>query len=506
MTDLDPYSTAKPMLASKPTWIADTQEQLRVASYALYEAIYWNVPDTFKLTSRGTEDKPIYVPTGRTIVETINRYVAPKLNVVPDPAFGTPNDQALALQVMTDFVRRERFVSKFNSNKRFGIMRGDWAFHLYADPLRMEGSRVSVFGVDPASLFPIYNVENVDDIIGWHIVDQFIDNEGKTRIRRLTYRKTTGQGGPSPITVEDAIYDIEDWGGPGMDQEAKPLQVVRPATTLPAPIDHLPIYHVPNFQTPGMIWGSSEMRGLERIIAAVNQSISDEDIALAMDGIGVYVTNAGTPINADTGEEEDWIIGPGRVVELPSGKKFGRVNGAGSVQPYQDHIRYLHEQIDLGAGIPGLAKGRVDVSVAESGVALLLEMAPILSSAEEKDQIVTDVLTNMFFDLAKWYVAYEGSAFNSLVDVTRWVPTFGSKLPRNTTQETADLVTLAKEKIVPTSYVRQRLRTMGYEDLPDEATVLSAIAAESQVQDDITGARMDAELDSVDGTDPNETA
>jgi hypothetical protein len=494
---MDPYSTAKPLLGSLPQWVADPQEQRRLASYWLYEAIYWTVPDTFKLVSRGAEDKPIYVPSGRTIVETLHRYLANGLSVIPDPMFGTPNDQLLAQQVWTDLARRERFYSKFNANKRHGIMRGDWVFHFYADPARLPGSKISIFAVDPASCFPIYNPENIDEIIGWHIAEQFLDNEGKEKIRRLTYRKTTGTGGPSPITVEDAIFELDDWGGPAMNQDAKPLEVKKPLMTLPAPIDQLPVYLITNFDTPGMIWGSSEMRGLERIMAAVNQTISDEELALAMEGLGVYWTDAGAPVNED-GEEIDWDLGPGRVVEVPEGKTFNRLSGVSSVAPNQEHLKYLHQVLDEVVGLTPIAKGHVDVSVAESGISRMIEMYPLLARVAEKETTITDVLTNMLYDLAKWYVGYEGGAFNSLVDVTRWIPQYGPKLPPNAEKELDQLVVAAKEKIIPYSYVRTRMRNMGFTDMPPEAEIEATIIAEStaraQVAQDAFGARAEGEM------------
>ncbi len=187
MTDLSAYSTAKPLLGGLPAWIADPEEQQRIASYSLYESIYWGTPDTFKLVSRGGEDKPIYIPSGKVIVEAMHRYLAPGLEIIPDPAFGTPAEQLAAQQVWTDLSRRERFYSRFNANKRYGLIRGDWIFHLYADPTRAPTTRLSIFAVDPASVFPIWNPLNVDEIIGYHIAEQVLDNESKIRTRRLTY-------------------------------------------------------------------------------------------------------------------------------------------------------------------------------------------------------------------------------------------------------------------------------------------------------------------------------
>lgn len=494
MPDLGPYVTAKPMFGQLPNWIADAEEQQRIAAYNLYEAIYWTVPETFKLVARGAEDRPLYLPSGRIIVETMHRYLAPQMTVVADPAFGDDNSKALATQVWTDLARRERFYGRFNANKRYGIMRGDWMFHIYADPNKEPGSKISIFPLDPSSAFPIYNDLNVDEIIGWHIVEQTKTNDGKTQIRRLTYRKTTGVGGPSPITVEEALYKVDDWGGPGMDQDPKPEQVLRPPTQLPSPIDDLPVYLIPNFDEPGQIWGSSEMRGLEAIIGKMNQSISDEDLALALEGLGVYATDAGTPID-DDGNDVPWNLGPGRVVELPDGKKMERITGVSSVVPFQDHISFIQGFMEQAIGISEVAKGRASVEVAESGVALLIELAPLFARRDEKQITVTDVVTNLLFNVPKWYVAYEGGAFNSLMEQTRWMPVYGDPLPKNVKAELDQLLSMygaTPTPIVSAKYVRSRMRLAGFEDMPDDITMLAEILQEQQASADIQGARLDA--------------
>ena len=498
--EFNQWSTAKPLLSAYQSW-APAEDRDRIAAYQLYEQIFWSVPETFKLMQRGNDAQPIYVPAGRVIVETMNRYVANKMQVVADPAFGDTTQQALATHVWTDLALRERVYSKFNANKRYGIMRGDWAWQILADPLKPPGSMVSIMPIDPAALFPIYNLETLDTI-GWHIVEQILDDDGKYRISRLTYRKVTGVGGPSPITMEHAIFESDAWGGPGMDE--KQVRVITPPITLPQPIDDLPIYIIPNFEEPGAMWGSSEMRGMESLLAAINQGISDEELALAMDGLGVYATNAGAPIDADTGEDLPWSIGPAKVVEVPEDAFFNRVSGITSITPMQDHLKYLHEQVDLASVIPGVAKGKVDVTVAESGIALLLEYGPIIAKAEEKESIITDVLTNLLYNLPKWYVGYEGTVFNSLMEATRWIPIYGQKVPQNTKQAFDDIIALLGAGLISNEVAWDMLRKLGYE-LPDNATLSSGITKDQQakatVEADAIGSRLATEIETG-GPDP----
>jgi hypothetical protein len=488
--DLTQWSTIAPYVGAYPAW-AGSENQMRLASYQVYESMYWNVPEAFKLIQRGSDTKPIYIPAARQIIETMQRYLAPSFSIIPDPEAGTEAEQQAAMALLRPFVRRERFYSKFSMNKRYGLIRGDWLFHIFADSELPEGSRISIEAVDPGSYFPIYADDEVT-IIGCHLVDFVIDERGDTKVMRQTYRKVTGLGGPSPITRETSIYEVDAWGGPG--QEEKRLEVVDPIEELPPGITSIPVYHFPNAEEPGTPWGSSELRGIERMLAAINQSISDEEIELVLNGLGVYVTDAGSPINETTGEPMPWNLGPAKVIELPNGKKFERVTGTSSVQPHQEHLKYLHDQVDLTTGASSAAKGKVDVQVAESGISLALQMAPIFSRAEEKELIITDKMTQLLFDLRWWFEEYEGQSIGDAL----WIPSYGDRLPLNRKERFNEVMTMFKAHLVSGEWARSELTKIGYV-FGDDTSMLDAIATEAtviaQVESDVTGARMDEELD-----------
>lgn len=494
------WSNAEPYLTYKPNYVGG-MDQLRVGAYMLYEEIYWSIPEALKLLVRGSDDNPIYIPAARGIVETMHRYLAPGLGVICDPTIGSTKEQTDAMLLIQALFRRERFPSRFSSSKRYGIIRGDWMWRITADPAKEQGSRLSLTSVDPAGYFPVYAVDNVDEIIGVDIAS-LVEVDGKELIQKTSYRKTTEKGGPSPITLEEGYFDPEKSGLPGKDP-GSPVQVTIPLTALPQPIDQLPIYHTQHFDEPGSPWGSSEIRGMERLCSAINQSISDEDLALALEGLGVYYCDGGPPIDEETGLEVPWDIGPARVVEVPTGKTFGRVKGIDSVTPMQDHLKYLHGQLDAAGAIPPVAKGTVDVQVAESGIALMLELGPLLARAGEKEQVVTDVAINMLYDLRKWMAAYEG--VGSSLDNIVWLPTYADKIPTNRAAKFKEIMDMLgiTPPVVSAKWARSELRKIGYE-FPDDATMLAEILAEktavAQVESDVVGARAEQELDD---TDPN---
>ncbi len=441
-----PYSTVAPMFGPAPAWVPPA-EQERYLSYGVYENIYWNRPETFKVVVRGAEDKPIYVPTGRTIVDTTNRYVATGFSFTVHPAFGTDAEKALAQQTFEDFFDREKFASKFVSNKRFGLIRGDWLWHLFADPDKPEGRRLSIQAVDPGSYFPVYAPNDPDKLIRVHLVDQYLNEKGEERLKRLTYDKDPETGA---ITVSEGVFKLDNWY-----DTPKPEVVIQPPTLLPPEITTIPVYHVKNFEEPGNPFGSSELRGLERIMSAVNQAISDEDIALALEGLGVYATDGGGPVDED-GNDTDWVLGPGEVVE--NAINFRRVNGVNTLGPYGEHIERLVQFMEEASATPKVAIGKVDVQVAESGVALHLQMGPMLSKADEKDLEVVGVHKQMFFDLRTWFRLYE----NINLDNVRIIPTLGDKLPVNKSKEIDLILTLVRDGIMSRETARPLLAKYGY--------------------------------------------
>ena len=464
-------------------------------SYELYERIYWNVPETFKLVSRSTEDKPIYVPSGKIIVETTNRYTAPGFgfNVLPLSGFAVGQDVVVQAHAFFDaFVTREKFRSKFAGNKRYGLIRGDWLWHVVADGSKPQGSRVAIHSLDPASYFPIWHPDDLDRILGCHIVDQFIP-EGETQpvIKRTTYRKSDADLKSPPggkITYEVGIFPLDDWGGP----DSRAEKIVVPPTQLP--ITTLPVYHVKNFDEPQNPFGSSEMRGLERIIAAVNQGISDEELTLALDGLGMYATDAPPPTDDDNNETE-WILGPGRVVEHPAGTKFIRIDGVGSVTPYQDHLGYLSGKLDEASGTPDIAKGNVDVRVASSGIALYMQLSPLLAKTDEKDIAIREVHSQLFFDLAtQWFPAYEGVRFEGM----QVIPVVSDKMPVDREKRFAELNDMLDRGVISAAFYRTEAAKLGYafpEGIGVDIVQERAAIAEAE---DPFGRRARSELDEED--------
>jgi hypothetical protein len=491
---MTPYSTVAPYFGAPPSWLTEMDAQ-RIMSYQIYEQIYWNVPETFVLQQRGSDAEPIYIPTGRTIIDTTNRYVGKDFGFMIDPDVGTPAGQVALQGALTALFRRERFWSKFAASKRFGLVRGDWLFHVWANPAKPEGRRITIEDVDPGAYFPVYHPDDPGKLIGVHIAEQFVDpTDSKTYIKRQTYYKGSdpleNDGSDTSIWNQVALYDPKSWE----DITVNPKTVIKELTQLPPQITSIPVYHIRNFETPGDPFGSSELRGFERIIAAVNQAISDEELALALEGLGMYATDGGPPRD-EQGNITEWIMGPGNVVEHKG--NFTRVTGVGSVTPVLDHVRFLVDSLSTASGTPDAATGKVDVAVAESGISLILQMGPMLSKVSEKEQVITDVMRQMYFDITTGFLpAYEGVVSDAYAE-----PSYGNVLPENVAAQIQEVLTIVAAGLADAEWGRTEIaRIRGYDFGNGMSQRVASEMAERAAATDPFAARMAAETETTEGS------
>lgn len=398
------YSTIAPWLGTPPGWVPAADQQ-RIMAYRKYEEIYWASEEGFEELLRGDNENPVFMPTARTIVNTVDRYTAPGFTYAITAPEGTSEEVVAVAQMAFDnlFVR-EQFLSKFSSNKLKGLIRGDWLWHIIADDTKPLGRRLKIMAVDPGAFFPVFESDvkqggDPERVVKVHLAESLSVNNQEV-VSRMTYERLFDESGnQTAIMRSHAIYKPDEWAG----TDASPTVTILPPEPLPPIIPAIPVYHLKNWD-PTAPTGSSELRGLESALLAVNQTMSDEDAALALDGIGVYATDNGAPRD-ESGNEVDWILGPGRVLIHAGGLK--RVNGTSSVTPFGDHYERLVGGVKEAVGASDVAVGRADAAVAESGIALLIQLDPILAHTAKKDQHIIDVHAQMFHDLCFWLAEYE---------------------------------------------------------------------------------------------------
>lgn len=506
MTDtstLTQWSTVERYATDMPNWIPE-EDQLRVASYATYEAMYWNVEEVFEIIRRDEDGTSLIIPKPMTVVDTTAYYLLKGLSIDPtkDEEFKTFLDA---------FFKREAFYSRFNTAKHSGVQKGDWLFHITADPLKEKGTRISLTTLDPAVYFPIYDPDDMKTLIGVRLVEQWPDEEDPTliyaRVLRYWYAGENPEAPGSRVWREEHLWKIKDW------DDMKRRELVRTLIE-PSPLDArikvIPIYHFKNRESDGYPFGNSELRGFERVFQGINQAISDEELALALSGLGVYATDAGRPVNA-LGVEQDWVAYPGAVWEVPGATMVKRLEGITTVTPVQDHLKFLEKVLNEGAGTSDVALGQIDAQTAESGVALAIKFIPTLAKIESRDEAGLALLEQLMYDLRFWFLVYEGKDFTS----EELNITLADKLPLNRQKVLEELNNMKDRDIISAEFYRSVCeKRLGYkfptdmlQQIIDEKKKMAEAMIQAQPANDEkvpgAGGRKEGAGDTLDSKDQN---
>lgn len=515
MVAVGPYRTAALLGRPGPNYVnTDSPDFLRIQAYFTYDDIYTNVPEAFEVLLR-TEDDQLsrrYVPAARTIIEGTNRYFAQGMEWVWTPQPGTEvneEQQSLYLAQINALFDREELAAKLLSFKRWGLIKGDALLHVTADMSKPEGSRIRITEVEPEHYFTIHDAVDAERVTGCYLVSIVLNDDEEEIVQRIEYRRITtpeqaeaiglSAGDVGRIYNRYSFWTLTGWDDRESEEDLEAADPPSWATgdawaaalqgqLLDARIAAIPVYHFRNNRRGRSPFGVSQLQGIETLVAGVTQNLSDEDISIALQGIGVYYTDSGRPRAAD-GSEADWVIAPASVIELDDGKTFGRVQGVGSVEPIQTHISSLKAEAREATGVPDVAVGKVDVQVAQSGIALEIQFHPMISQIAEKELELAAKLKHFLFDLVNgWLPVAEGLNPIGLDGAV----VFGDPLPVNRKEVIEEVVALVTAKIVSIEWAQTYLKQkLGY-DFP--ADMLASLVAEQGQLLDSAGARADEEL------------
>lgn len=443
-----PYSTLKTISTFPgPVWYPE-DERTRVAAYIKYDELYWNDDSQFALRILEGES-PIYIPNARTIVDTTAHYLLKGLQIrSEDPEKHTETAQAL-----DNLLKREMFYSRFHTAKHAGVARGDFVFHLTADPTKPAGTRLSLTPVDAADVIPVYDEDDITKLLRVHLVQIWVDAQDRQQyIKKLTYQNEIVDG-QRRVSRSEGIYKLNDsWYGQKPELKKQTIAL----GLLPASISTIPVYWFKNMDWDGQQYGSSELRGFEGLVRGISQASSDQAGSLSLEGLGVYATDGGRPVDED-GNDTDWEVAPGKVMEVPTGSYFRRVEGLSTLKPSMDHIGYLESKLREAGGLSDVALGRVDVQTAQSGIALAIKFMPTLAKIEQRDQAGVDRLQQLFYDWKIWHAVYENTTLTGDI-----LATLGQKLPEDRIATLNELNNMLDRKVISVQYYRSKMAELGW--------------------------------------------
>jgi len=470
------YDAALDFIAEGDANITLETDQRRVAVYDLYENIYRNATASLRIVLRGEDQAPILMPNGKKIVEATSRFLGVNFDYLVEATGDEGTRQELDLW-WSNFWKREALSAKFVSNKRWGLVRGDSYFYLYAKPTKSQGERLSIEELDPRQVFEIEDdPSDSKRLTGVHIVDlvqdfREPDKPEKKIARRRTFRRQFDEFDKATgVTSELTHWEVGKWDDRTEKLREKQVQVNypnvdEPEELLPAPIVQLPVYKWRNSPPQNSTWGTSQLSGLETLLYSLNQSLSDEDQTLVFQGLGMYVTDASPPIDPNTGDVTDWNIGPKQIIEIGTNQRFDRVTGVSDISPFINHMNFVDDGMSESSGTPQVAIGRVDVSVAESGISLQLQLMPLIAQNQEKELEIITVMDQMFHDITQmWLPAYEPESFGNVDTMSQMsvVTIFDDPMPKNRDAEVQETVLLDSAGLILKSMTVAKLRSLGW--------------------------------------------
>lgn len=457
-----PWTTATPYATGFPSWVPEADIQ-RIQAYEVYNNLYWSEDRAVEVMRRSEDGQPLYIPKPKMVVDTTAHFLLKGLSI----GLVDPKKDAAKQKYLDDFLARETFIARFNVAKLKGVALGDWLFHITADPDQPEGGRLSLTTIDPAAYFPEWDPDDQETRSGVKLVEPWTDPEDptKTFVKILHYFYNLEESADRRVWREENIWEVDGWNNPKKAKLHKQLLALEP---LPDLITEIPVYHFKNADWDGFLFGNSELKGVERLFKGIDQTMSDEELALALVGLGVYATDAGRPVV--NGREVDWVIAPGVVLEVPGATMIKRLEGITSVTPNQDHLKYLDQSLRESTQTSDVVLGNIDATVAESGIALAIKFLPTAAKLEYRDEAALAKLNQLWYDIRWWFKEYEGFDFGDSLIVAR----IGDKLPVNRAKVIEELNNFIDRQLITRQYYRDELtRKLGYifpDDMGDQVT------------------------------------
>jgi len=236
---------------------------------------------------------------------------------------------------------------------------GDGAYRVVWD---VEAGRVRVTAPDPQGLFV------------WTMPGDL------SRIWRLAHRYEAPEDEPAPL--EGALgrasrprrrQVVEVWTADVFELYREGLLV----ESKPNPYGWIPYVVYPNVRVPKQFWGESDVAGVRESQIELNRALSQLSMILELSGNPITVLENVT-------ESADIAVTPGAVWSLPEAAKAYLLDllAGGGVGLHKDYVDLVYRTLhDLGE-TPRVSFGQAEVAL--SGVALQLQMDPLLKKVERK--------------------------------------------------------------------------------------------------------------------------
>jgi hypothetical protein len=145
------------------------------------------------------------------------------------------------------------------------------------------------------------------------------------------------------------------------------------------PYGFIPYVVYPNLRRPKQFWGESDLAAIREPCVELNRALTQLSAILEVSGNPITILEGIT-------DSKDIAVEPGAIWEMPPGTKAYLLSLVehGGISIHLDYIELLYRTLhDLGES-PRAAFGGHDASGARSGVALAIELDPLIKRVQRK--------------------------------------------------------------------------------------------------------------------------
>jgi len=204
----------------------------------------------------------------------------------------------------------------------------------------------------------------------------------------------------------------------------------------PNPYGFIPFIIFPNLREPKQFWGKSDIPDLMETQRELNKSMSQVGHILELSGNPIAVLE-------NIEQAEDIAVRPGAVWEIPEAAKAYLLDllQGGGIRLHLEYIELLYRILHDTSESPKSAYGRTERDL--SGIALEIEMQPLLQKVNRKRLIRSSVYRRRANMILKLLKQYKGLDFGQVAPRLCW----GSVLPLDRGRIVADEVQLVEKGV-----------------------------------------------------------
>jgi len=299
----------------------------------------------------------------KTITDKSASYVMNGLSFAVDPADGS--QEAVEAARRTEAVLRDVYEANnleqldFDTEVDCSVL-GDAAYKVTWDPLE---HRVRVSAPDVQGLYVWWLGDDVTRV--WRVASRYQLSAEEVQMLHGIHPPQADRRHESTVVEVWTEGEFELWLDNAL-LEARPN-----------PYGFIPFVIVPNLREPKKFWGASDIPAIRESVRELNRAMSQLSMILELSGNPIAVLENVT-------EAQDIAVQPGAVWELPEKARAYLLDllQGGGVRLHADYIDLVYRTLhDLGES-PRTAFGENRQGL--SGVALQMEMDPLLKKAQRK--------------------------------------------------------------------------------------------------------------------------